>query len=136
MRLSDLYEGFKTPKTPSRLQNTLPPTYMMPALVNSNGYPQYRHGLALATALAVENGDVAYDQQSMWNQNQTVICYAPEELEILKKANKLMGVKAVGVTTTPSHEPDWVNTTSPLKQNTHSLSETMRAIIDGIDPQD
>lgn len=118
MRLHELFEQeFRTAETPSRLKNTLPPTYMVPQLVNSNGYPQYRHGLALATALAVERGDVAYDQQSMWNQTQTVICYTPAELEILKLADKLMGVSTKNVTTTPSQEPPWVNKTSPVVAN-------------------
>ena len=111
MRLRDLYED-KVAPTPKRLKNTLPPTFMMPTLQNSNGYPQYRHGLALAVALAVERGEVEFDQASMWNQNQTVICYTPEEEEILRLANKLVGAPSVEVTTKRSQESDWVNKVS------------------------
>jgi hypothetical protein len=133
MRLHDLYEQeFRAAKTPNRLKATLPPTYMVPALVNSNGYPQYRHGLAMAAALAAEKGEVEWDPQSMWNQTQTVICYAPEELEILNAANKLMGVKGVSVTSSESHEPDWVNNKSPIMQNTHTLGESLRDYINRI----
>jgi hypothetical protein len=124
MRLYDLLEQeFKSAETPSRLRNTLPPMVILPELVNSNGYPQYRHGLALATALAVENGEVEYDQQSMWNQSETVICYTPQERDILEKANKLMGVKGKPITSSRSCEPDWVNKKSPVVQNTLTRPE-------------
>lgn len=71
----------------------------------------------MATALAVENGDVDYDQQSMWNQTQTVICYTDAERRILDLANKLMGVDIVSVSDGKSHELDFVHKTSPVVQN-------------------
>jgi hypothetical protein len=120
MRLRDLYED-KVAATPKRLKKTLPPTFMMTGLQNSNGYPQYRHGLALAVALAVERGEVEFDQSSMWNQNQTVICYTPQEEEILRLANKLVGATATTVTGKKSQEPDWVNHVSVTSGNRPSM---------------
>ena len=136
MRLSDLLEAagtLKSAKLRKDLVKTLPPTTVMPDMQNSNGYTQYRHSLALGVALAVDRGEVEFDQQSAMNQMQTVICYTPQEQEILSLANKLMGVKGVQLSTTPSHEPDFVNKVSPVIQNTHSIPESMRAIITSID---
>jgi len=120
MRLRDLYEDAVAP-TPKRLKNTLPPTFMMTTLPNSNGYPQYRHGLALAVALAVERGEVDFDKASMWNQNQTVICYTPQEEEILRLANKLIGAPATPVSTQRSQESDWVNKVSVTSRSRPSM---------------
>jgi len=121
MRLRDLYET-NTTVTPKRLKNTLPPTYTMPSLINSNGYPQYRHMLALGVALAVERGEVEMAANSMWNQQQTVICYTPEEEEILRLANKLMGVDSANeITGKKSIEPDWVNKVSVSSVKRHSM---------------
>jgi hypothetical protein len=69
--------------------------------------------LALGVALAVERGEVEMAANSMWNQQQTVICYTPEEEEILRLANKLMGVDSANeITGKKSIEPDWVNKVS------------------------
>lgn len=135
MRLRDLLEGseLKSAKLHSDLANTLPPMFVMPQMQNSNGYVQYRHALALGVALAVERGEVEFDQQSAMNQMQTVICYTPQEQEILELTNKLMGVTGKQLSRTPSQEPDFVNKVSPVIQNTHSIPESMRSMLNRMD---
>jgi hypothetical protein len=54
------------------------------------------------------------DQESTWNETTSVVCYTPAEEEIVKTANKHMGVNAKKISRTPSKEPKWVNKTSPV----------------------
>lgn len=91
---------------------------------------QYRHNIALAAALAYERGETGYNIPTTWNENQSTVCYTPEEEHILKLANKLMGVKEKEITHTKSQEPDWVFKTSPVVQNTMTAPETLRESID------
>lgn len=116
MRLIDLIEGRKHAPLSIELHNTMPPTFIMPTLQNNDSYMQYRYVVALASAKAIENGDVQMDPLSTWNENQAVVCYAPEEQEIVKIANKHMNVKAEMITNTPSCEPDSVFRDSPVRK--------------------
>jgi len=81
MKLIDLIESRKQAPLNIELHNTMPPTFIMPSLQNNDSYMQYRYVIALAAARAIENGDVQMDQLSTWNENQAVVCYAPEEQE-------------------------------------------------------
>jgi hypothetical protein len=116
MKLIELIEGRNRAPLSIELHKTMPPTFIMPSLQNNDSYMQYRYIVALASAKAIENGDVQMDQLSTWNQNQTVVCYAPEEAEIVKLANKHMNVEAEMITNTPSCEPDFVFHNSPVRQ--------------------
>jgi hypothetical protein len=132
MRLRDLVEDYHPEGPPLRhdLKHTLSPSYIMPLLKNHDTYMQYRHHVALAAALSHERGETDYDISSTWNENQSTVCYTPEEENILRLANKLMGVGRKEITHTKSQEPDWVQKTSPVVQNTMTAPESLRESID------
>jgi hypothetical protein len=115
MRVKELLEHMtEGPPLRKDLQHTLSPTYIMPKLKNHDTYSQYRHNIALAAALAVKRGESNYHEASTFNQNQTTVCYTPQEKEILDLANDMVQVYDKKVSGTPSQEPDWVQKTSPV----------------------
>jgi len=115
MRIRELLEVYITPSLRPDLNDTLPPTVTIPSLPNSNAYDQYRYLLNMAAAEAVSKGEVQVNQESAFNQSITVVCYTPEELEIVKKTDELMGVKHRVVVASASREPPWVNTASTVR---------------------
>ena len=118
MRLIDLLQETELKAATLRhdLTRTLPPTSVMPTLMNSNGYTQYRHMMAMGAAIAVKNGDVDFSPESAMNQLETVVCYTPEEEEILDLTNKMMGIPGkMKIASTPSEEPEWVQKESPVR---------------------
>jgi hypothetical protein len=115
MRIKELLEGYTTPPLRSDIKDTLPPTLTIPELPNSNGYDQYRYLLNIAAAEAVERGEVKIDQESSFNQSITVVCYAPQEMEIVKKTDAIMGVNHTVMVASGSREPKWVNKTSTVR---------------------
>jgi hypothetical protein len=96
------------------VERTIPGTFVVPELRNTDPYMQYRMGLALAIAQATKSREVKFDQETVWAENFITTAYAEEEHETIKTAAKLMGVKAVQVTSTKSQEIDGVNKTSPV----------------------
>lgn len=127
MRLRDLLEA-SSPGLEPDIANTLSPTMIIPELINSDTYKQYRYVVALAAARAVAAGDVGFDKQSAWNESLAAMAYTEEELKTIEMANKLMGVEGVMISRTPSHEPDGTQTVSPVMP--FSMSESMRSTID------
>jgi hypothetical protein len=115
MKISELLEGYKTPPLRSDIKDTLPPTLTIADLPNSNGYDQYRYLLNMAAAKAVERGEVQIDQESSFNQSITVVCYAPEEIDIVKKTDAIMGVRHQVMVASASQEPKWVNSKSTVR---------------------
>lgn len=114
MKLADLFENLHPVPLRDDFASTLPPTYIMPELQNNDSYVQYRYIVALAAAEAVAKGEVKMEQESTWNENTSVVCYTPAEEQIVQNANKIMRVNAKKVSTTPSHEPKWINKASPV----------------------
>jgi hypothetical protein len=113
MKLKDLFEQANIP---TDVKDSLPPTYVMPKLQNSDYYKQYRHLVALAAARSrVEKGE-SLSPESVWGENQAVVCYTPADLETLKLANKIMGVTSEAISDTPSHEPKTTNKISPVRK--------------------
>lgn len=92
----------------------LPGVFVQKDLRNTDPYMQYRYGLAVAAARAVKNGDIDFNQESAWAENLTQVMYAPEDEETIKMASKLMGVRPTKITDNASHEPDFVETQSPV----------------------
>lgn len=83
-------------------------------LRNTDTYMQYRYGLALAAAAAHENNS-EFEQESAWSENVGLVAYTDQELELIKNADKLMGVKSDEMTDgSGSHEQDDVNTRSAI----------------------
>jgi len=77
-------------------------------LRNTDSYMQYRMGIALAAA----SSDQPFDQESAYAENFLVGTYTPEELEIMNKAAKLMGVTPTKLTSQRSQEPPNTNKAS------------------------
>ena len=126
MRLRDLLEA--SPPLRPDVDATMSPTMIIPSLINSDTYKQYRYNIALAAVRAHEAGDVEFDLQSAWNEALTAVAYTPAELETIKLANKLMGVDGVMISKTPSHEPKDTGTVSPVAK--FNMAESMRSTID------
>ena len=126
MRLKDLLEASIPPLKPD-VKNTISPTMVMPDLINSDTYKQYRYNVALAAVRAMEAGEVEFDIQSTWNESLAAIAYTDEELETVKLANKLMNISGVMISSSPSHEPDDTNTVSPVAK--FNMTEGMRGLI-------
>lgn len=110
MKLCDLFEQNTLPID---LQDSLPPTFVIPELKSSDAYMQYRHSVAMAAANATH--PTKPEKESVWGENQTVICYTPQEKEILDKANHTMGVQAIAIAPSPSHESSYINKKSPVR---------------------
>lgn len=127
MRLRDLLEQSNAPLR-GDIKHTLPPTMIIPELINSDAYKQYRYNVALASARAEKNNEVEFDMQSAWNESLTAIAYTPEELETIELANKLMGVQGVMISNTQSQEPTQTNTVSPVAK--FNMTEGMRQLLD------
>jgi hypothetical protein len=73
---------------------------------------QMRYGLALAAAAAQK--DPEWEQESVWAENLAMIGYTQAEVDQIKAADKLMGVKGVQISSKGSQEHSDVNTTSPV----------------------
>lgn len=127
MRLRDLLEA-STPSLEPNVESTIPPTMVLPELINSDTYKQYRYVVALAAAQAVANGEVEFDAQSTWNESLAALAYTPQELEIIQLANKMMGVEGVMVSKSKSHEPHDTHSVSPVMK--FNMTESMRSTID------
>lgn len=114
MKLADLFEQLHPVPLRKDLTSTLPPAVTIPELQNNDTYAQYRYLVALATAEAIDRGEIEMAQASPWNENTSVVCYTPQEEVIVKKANKHMGVSSKSLSKTSSQEPNWVNKSSPV----------------------
>jgi hypothetical protein len=115
MKIKDILEGYEIR---NGLKFTLPPTYIMTDLPNNDAYRQYRHLVALAAARAnsEKDTDTPMTDESAWGENQTVVCYVPEDYETLVLANKIMGVDKKALTATPSQEAPWRDVASPVRK--------------------
>ena len=81
---------------------------------NTDTYMQYRYGVALAAAAAQEGPD-EFDQESAWSENIGLVGYTDREVELIRAADKLMGVTSDELTDgSGSHEVDDVNTKSAI----------------------
>jgi hypothetical protein len=102
----------------------LPGVWVQRQLRNTDPYMQYRYGLALAAARAEATGDVSFEQESGWAENLTIIGYTPEDAELIKMADKLMGVKATQVADHKSREAKGTMSQSPVanvKRNKYGI---------------
>mgnify|MGYP006284111795 CR=1 FL=1 len=95
---------------------TLPQTFTIPGLVNSDAYKQYRYGLALAAGQRQKNHDDTDNMQkeSEFGEQFTMIAYSQGDAQIIDAANKIIGVNPKQVGTNISQEPKEVNVKSPM----------------------
>jgi hypothetical protein len=92
----------------------LPGVWVQRQLRNTDPYMQYRYGLAMAAARADQAGHVDFEQESGWAENLTIVGYAAKDEEVIKMADKLMGVTGTRVADTASRETPDLNTVSPV----------------------
>lgn len=136
MRLKDLVESANPPipALAPDIKNTISPTMIIPELINSDTYKQYRYNVALAAVRAADAGEVHFDIQSTWNESLAAIGYTAAEIETIQLANKMMNVKGLMISKSPSHEPDDTNTVSPVPK--FNMTESMRQVINKIEQED
>lgn len=115
MRLIDLFEQeFGTAKLSKNQERVLPPILVLPALNSGNNYPQYRFNTIMAAARAIKAGEVPFKALVPWASAMSITAYVPEEMETVRIAAKLAGLEVDDINDSPSMEPDWVNTVSPV----------------------
>jgi len=123
MKIKELLEGLQpkltgsTKNLPARVTGPLPGTFIHKQLRNTDPYMQYRYGTAIATALAIQKGELdssTYEQESEFAENLTQVAYSKEEEEIIALASKLMGVTPKQIAGSKSIEPEVINKISPV----------------------
>jgi hypothetical protein len=101
-------------KLTADVKGALPGMWVQRALRNTDPYMQYRYGLAIAAARGIQAGETTFEQESAWAENFAVVGYAKEDAEVVKMADKLMGVKATQMADYASKETVSTNTQSPV----------------------
>lgn len=96
------------------VERTIPGTFIVPELRNTDPYLQYRMGVAFAVAQASKQGEVKFDQETVWAENLITTAYDEKEQETIKLAAKLMGVSVEQISGTKSQEVDGINKTSAV----------------------
>lgn len=104
----------KVKKLRKGVDNSLPGVFVQRQLRNTDAYMQYRYGLAVAAARAVENGDVEFADETAFAENLTQVMYAAADEETIKMASKLFGVTPTQIANTKSQENPNVNKSSPV----------------------
>jgi len=94
------------------VDQAIPSAIIEPQIRNTDTYMQMRYGIALAAAAA--QSDPGWEQESVWAENLAMIGYTQAEVDQIKAADKLMGVKGVQISSKGSQERTDVNTTSPV----------------------
>ena len=115
--ISEAYSGFTGHlkdfgKVKGKVDQAIPNAVIEPEIRNTDTYMQMRYGIALAAAAAA--GDDSFEQESAWAENVGMVAYTDKELEQIKYADKLMGVKSINLTDSGSQEKPDVGKTSPV----------------------
>jgi len=98
----------------------LPGVFVQRQLRNTDPYLQYRYGMAVASARAVNSGELekhSYQQESAFSENLTQVVYAEQDKETIQLASQLMGVTPSVIDNTPSREDKSVNSVSPVARS-------------------
>ena len=84
------------------VDESIPNAMIEPQLRNTDTYMQMRYGMALAAAAARKGEE--FEQESAWAENIGMVGYTDAEVEQIKIADELMGVKSINLTTKGSQE--------------------------------
>ena len=114
--VSEAYRGFTGRlkdfgSTRGEIDPALPNAHIEPEVRNTDTYMQGRYGQALAAAAAMQGDD--FEQESTWAENFGMVAYSDEEIEIIKQADKLMGVKSIALTKKSQERKD-IGNKSPV----------------------
>lgn len=95
--------------------DAIPSLYVMPTLRNTDPYEQYRYGVALASAKALQAGEVSFDKESVFGDKMVLTARSKEEDEIIALALGMVGQSGSSklITSKQSTEAPDVNTRSP-----------------------
>jgi len=97
------------------VDEAIPSAIIEPQLRNTDTYMQMRYGIALAAAAAQDDPASAdFEQESAWAENIGMIGYTQEEIDLIKAADKLMGVKSLQISKKGSQERTDVQKSSPV----------------------
>ncbi len=131
MKISDIivesYSGFtgrgKDYGTVKRgdIDQSLPSVMIEPQLRNTDTYMQMRYGIALAAAAARKGEE--FEQESAWSENIGMVGYTDAEVEQIKIADELMGVKSINLTTKGSQERTDTGTKSAVASGWKKFSK-------------
>lgn len=103
------------------LSQTLPSTYTIPKLPNSDVYMQYRFGVAIASAKGKaqrQQDQIDRSYSTSWGQNQTIISSDPHIAEWIDDALAEIGLSSADkqlLSTPESEEPSSTGTVSPVQ---------------------
>lgn len=103
------------------VDEAIPGAIIEPQVRNTDTYMQMRYGIALAAAAAQKDPD--WEQESVWAENMAMIGYTEEEVNQIKAADKLMGVKGVQISHKGSQERTDVNLKSPVASGWKKFSK-------------
>ena len=102
------------------ISRSLPATYSIPKLPNSDFYKQYRFGVAIAAARSAKQRDTHPGPNmapaSAWGENEIVVAYALDT-EIIDDALKTMGLQSsdkILLSTKESEEAEDIQAQSPV----------------------
>lgn len=104
-------------KLEAQVADALPGVYVQKQLRNTDPYLQYRYGMAVAAARAIDSGELtthSYHQESAFAENLTQVSYVEQDTETIKLASQLMGVIPTAIDANPSREDKSVNKVSPV----------------------
>jgi hypothetical protein len=107
----------KIKKLPHSITDPMPGTFVQKELRNTDPYMQYRYGMAVASALAIQRGELTtddFEQESEFAENLTLVAYSVEEEEIIRLASKLMDITPTRIAGSKSIESSSVNKVSPV----------------------
>ncbi len=115
--VSEAYKGYRGHlkdfgTTRGEVDSSLPNAFIEPEVRNTDAYMQGRYGVALAAAAAMQDGD-KFEQESAWAENFGMVAYSDQEIDIIKQADKLMGVKSIKLSD-KSREKEDIGSKSPV----------------------
>lgn len=117
MRIKELLSEAGTGSLRAGVKHSLPNTFVLPDLENQDAYRQYRMGVALAGARAVEQGLInPPETESTFGEQMTIVNYSEEDKKTMELALKLIpGYSAKKqISTSKSEESRTVQTVSPI----------------------
>jgi hypothetical protein len=116
--INEAYRGFVGHRTKEfgtvkrgKTDIAIPNARIEPELRNTDTYMQMRYGMALAAAAAGGDG---FEQESVWAENIGLVGYTDAEVERIKAADKIMGVKSIEISGRKSLERGDVGKDSPV----------------------